>query len=876
MRSFPQPFSSIAIPHKDILEGKLTLNVFAADLWEVFKGRAPEEYQNLDIFFRRTYITAGLKNLLDIAEKRLSGEGGDPVIQLQTPFGGGKTHSLIALYHRAKERGVRVVVIDGAALKPEERNIWEEIEFQLTGKIERLKGNIAPGKEKLKDLLSQFQPILILMDELLEYTTKAAGIVVGSSNLAAQTMAFLQEITTVIGTIEKALLIITLPSSSIEHYDENAEELFQKLSKIVGRVEKVYTPVRDEEISEVIRKRLFDKIDEQKARNIIEEFLDYAEEEKILEGEEKRNYREKFIKSFPFKPEVIDVLYKRWGSIPNFQRTRSVLRILALVVHSLKDSKISFIGLGDIDLNNDDIRRELVKHIEQEYDSIIAQDITSSDSGAKKVDRSLGSAYLPFSFGTRCATAIFMYSFSGGHEKGASDNEIKLACAVPPQPSSIVVEALQKLKDNLFYLSDTGLFFTNKPNLNRIILTKMENVEDTMLEEEEKKLLKVSFTDRHFKIYIWPKSSKDIPDTKELKLVVLKDKSMCKEFLENCGDKPRIYRNTLIFLCPLESERLNFNKSLRQKIALELIEKDKNIKVTDDQMKEIKNRIKKAQDEVKENARNLYRIILIPSKEKFTISTQTEGFKEIDLGIPTYGDINIGREVYEALGNEKEILEKLSHLTIENKYLKDKDYVEIKSILESFYKTPGEIRIANDDVFKECIKEGVKNGTFGVGRIKDGKPVCEYFKNLLAYQRRLAQLEDFSEDEIIIKPELCETKTEEEKSGQTSQLQELSRGEKQEDVLKTEAKTDEKSKLESQYEVTERQYYRRIHLKLQVPFGKLSDVAAMLRNLNNKFKQLSVRVEIDVQDGNISISEYEDKVLEALKQAGIDVEEEVE
>ncbi|GFP31101.1 DUF499 domain-containing protein, partial [Candidatus Hakubella thermalkaliphila] len=189
-------------------------------------------------------------------------------------------------------------------------------------------------------------------------------------------------------------------------------------------MEKVYTPVQDEEISHVIRRRLFSEVNEKEARNTIEEFLDYAEREKILpEGVEKVKYRERFVQSFPFQPEVIDVLYKRWGSFPTFQRTRGVLRILALIVHSLKDSKNSFIRLGDFDLKNDEIKMELIKHIGQEYNGIIAADITSRDAGAKKVDRSLGDAYSPFSFGTKSANVIFMSSFSGGPERGAGINE---------------------------------------------------------------------------------------------------------------------------------------------------------------------------------------------------------------------------------------------------------------------------------------------------------------------------------------------------------------------------------------------------------------------------------------------------------------------
>ena len=380
-----KPFSTIAIPHKDILEGRLTMDVFAADLWEVFKERAQEEYQDPTIFFRKTYITDGLKNLLNIAEKRLKGEGGDPIIQLQTPFGGGKTHSLIALYHKTKEWGTKAVVIDGTALDPKEITIWEEIERQLTGKIEKLRGKTSPGREKLRELLDVHQPLLILMDEILEYATKASGIKVGDSNLASQVLAFIQELTGTVKSLEKSFLILTLPSSVLEHYDENAERLFQQLQKITGRMEKVYTPVHDEEIDYVIKRRLFSSIDEKEVRKVIEEFLDYADKERIFpEGVEKSNYRERFIKSYPFQPEIVDILYKRWGSFPTFQRTRGVLRLLSLVVYSLKDTQKPFIRLGDFDLKNDEIKRELIKHIGPEYDSIIAQDLTSRDAVLKR------------------------------------------------------------------------------------------------------------------------------------------------------------------------------------------------------------------------------------------------------------------------------------------------------------------------------------------------------------------------------------------------------------------------------------------------------------------------------------------------------------
>ncbi|MFN3568268.1 MAG: AAA family ATPase, partial [Caldimicrobium sp.] len=233
-----KPFSTIAIPHKDILEGELTIDIFAADLWEVFKGRAPEEYQDPAIFFSKTYITAGLQNLLSIAEKRLKGEGGDPIIQVQTPFGGGKTHSLIALYHKAKEWGANVVVFCGDKFPAGEKEptLWEEIERQLEGEISTLKGMVSPGGEKLRNLLQKHQPLLILLDEIHEYVaTKALGVKVGDSNLASQTIAFLQELTGVVRTLDKTILFVSLPSSN-PYKDEKSEELLQALQNILGRL----------------------------------------------------------------------------------------------------------------------------------------------------------------------------------------------------------------------------------------------------------------------------------------------------------------------------------------------------------------------------------------------------------------------------------------------------------------------------------------------------------------------------------------------------------------------------------------------------------------------------------------------------------------
>jgi len=847
-----KPFSAVVIPHKDILEKRLTMDIFAADLWEVFKGRAPPEYKDPVVFSRKTHATEGLKNLLEIAEKRLKGEGGDSVIQLQTPFGGGKTHSLIALYHKESEWGANVVVFDGSSLDPRDVAPWEEMEYQLTGKIQNLKGKTSPGREKLRTLFEAHQPLLILMDEVLIYTIKASGIQVGGSTLASQLLVFIQELTGTIRTLDKSLLLVTLPSSTLEQYGESGERLFQQLQQILGRMEKIYTPVKEHEISHIVRRRLLSSVDEEEARNTVEEFLEYADKEKLLpEGVEKSEYREKFIRSYPFQPEVIDILYGRWGSFTSFQRTRGVLRLLSLVLYSLKDSRNPYIRLSDFDLSDDELKRELIKHIGEEFSSVIYQDITAENSGAKKVDRTLSSSFATFNFGTRAATTIFLYSHSGGTEKGATVSEVKLSAAEVPYPSSAVVEAVRRLEEKLFYLqSDERLFFTNQPNLNRMLVTKIDSLGDEIV-TEEKTLLSDNLRKEYFEIYTWPDTHRDVIDTRKLKLVILrmKNRDTCMTILENYGKRPRVYRNTLIFLCPTESDRIIFEGHLKRKLGWELIERDATLNLTSGQKAIVKTRIREAKTAVADGIKSLYRIVLFPVKD---------GLGEIDLGHPTVGmDTSIDRRVSNRLKDENKINKELSPLTIREKYLKERDSVETKKILESFLTTPGEIRITSEDVLKNCIKEGVKKGLFGAGDEEDGKLNCRYFEDTFD--------PELVEGEVLIKAELCKI---EEFKKEIGVVSEKKTGDQ---YIPGEVKTGDQGEPPRTSPV---ESYHRIRLKLRVPSGKLSDIVRMVTYIKQKFDQVDVGVDISTQEGEITVPDYEDKIKEAIQQADVVIEKE--
>lgn len=852
-------FHTIAIPHKDILEGRLTLDVFAADLWEVTQNRGPEEYKDPEIFFRKTYLTEGLKNLLGIVKKRLVGKGGDPVIQIQTPFGGGKTHSLIAMYHKAEEWNANKFVAVGTALSTD-KTLWGLMEEQLTGKISKFTGKVAPGREAIRELLSENQPVIILMDEVLEYVTKAAGVKIEDSNLASQTIAFMQELTETAGTLEKVCLVVTLPASIIEHYDEKSEKLFQQLQKVAGRVEKIYTPVQEQEITKIIRQRLFQEIDENAAKKAVSSFISYAERENIFPaGTEQSQYRDRFIDSYPFMPEIIDILYHRWGSFPTFQRTRGVLRFLSLVIHSLRKTKNPYISLSDFDLDNQSIRQELLKHIGAEYNSVIGSDITDFEAGAKKIDMSLGDTNKGLSLGSRAATTIFLYSFSGGHEIGATLGEIKRSATTMDNPASVVAEATEQLKNKLFYMQNTGekYFFSNQPNLNRIVLTKMENVKDYEIVEMEQKLLKQGIKGDKLKVYIWEEKAGNISDSEDLKLIILKRENpdLMKEMLQNKGHTPRVYRNTMFFLYPLETERSGFSNLLKRKIAYDNINQDKNLKLSAEQREEIRNKLKESEADIKESIRRLYRIIAIPVKD---------GLKDDDLGIPTYGiQKKLDEEVYDQLHSNGEILEIIASLVIKERYLKGKDYVLTDQLYQATIKTPGETRFMSRAVLAKGISDGVVKGLFGLGGLEDDKPSCIYYKEMPTLS--------FSNNEVIIKEELCLARSDGGLGGGGTGSNVTGGGETS--SLGTGSTTvtcylpvlipiDGKP---GNVDVMDN-----VHLKFTIPKGKVSNIMGIMNLLQLKFDVLEI--EINARKGVIKTQEYEDKILEAFSQLGIKID----
>ena len=850
------PFHTIAVPHGDILAGRLTQEVFAADLWNVCNGKGPDEYKDPVQFFDKTYETDGLKHLLSVVEGRVSGCGGDPVIQIQTPFGGGKTHALIAIYHKATEWNTSRAVIVGTPMGGRD-TLWGALETQLTGSKAQFDGLTSPGRDAIYELLAAKQPALILMDELLQYMTKADSVRVENSTLASQTLAFMQELTEAAATLEKIALVITLPSSGMEHFGEGAERLFEQLQHVVGRVERIYTPVQEHEINHVIRHRLFSRVNKGHARAAVAEFTDYAERESILPpGTEPSEYRKRFEASYPFQPEAIDVLYQRWGSYPSFQRTRGVLRLLSLVIHSLKEKELSYISLADFNLSLQEIRRELLKHIGSEFDSIIAADITSEEAGARKVDFALGDAYKGLKLGSRAATAVFLYSFSGGMEQGATLGEIKRSAVTTGIPSSVVAEAATDLQNELFFLrhEEGRSYFTNQPNLNRILLTRMENIKDSEIEEFEEFLVKRNLSIGNLNTFIWPSDGLEVTDSADPKLVILKlpDDALMQAILEMRGKSRRVNRNTLFFLTTLGHERSGFYNQLKKTIAFRAFTKDATLNLSNEQQREARNELRAAENSLDDMLHRYYRTLFIPTRG---------GLKEADLGVPTYGATKkLDDIVFENLRSNSEILEKIAPLLLKERYLRNNDAVSTQQLYQSSAKTPGSLRVVSRSVWESGIAEGVKQGIFGLGELQDGKPVCRYFKESPPPL-------SFTENEVIISAEICVNQRTEREGGQsgvgpggsaytggggsanTTSMVEPPRPQPTLTPPSPDSRTS-------------------VQLEFTLPQGQVSSLMGVMNLLQREFNNLQIK--LTATGGEMSEQDYEDKIKEALNQLGID------
>ncbi len=515
-----KPWREVVTPHRDVASGRYQQAEFAADLWQVHLGEGSDEYRDPVEFFRRTYLTESLTRLLVGALQRLSGSGGDPVIQLQTNFGGGKTHSMLALYHlvsgvaptdlagieavlQAAFPGragvsstavlptVRRVVLVGNKISPGNpsvkpdgtvvRTLWGELAWQLGGRtaFERIRLDdeqaTSPG-DALRELFNTYSPCLILIDEWVAYARQLHD----QSDLPAGSFetqfSFAQVLTESARLAQGCLLVISLPASDTsgsphtqaddaEVGGQRGREALDRLRNVVGRVESAWRPASAEEGFEIVRRRLFEPLSgpaqftdrDVVARAFADCYRTQPQEFPQACGDSA--YEQRLRAAYPIHPEIFDRLYTDWSTLVKFQRTRGVLRLMATVIHSLwaKGDRNPLIMPANIPIDDPRVQIELTRYLSDNWVPILEKDVDGPSALPLRIDTDVPNLG-KYAACRRVARAIYLGSapITTAANRGMEDRQVKLGCVMPGESPAVFGDALRRLAAAATYLYQDG------------------------------------------------------------------------------------------------------------------------------------------------------------------------------------------------------------------------------------------------------------------------------------------------------------------------------------------------------------------------------------------------------------------------------------
>ncbi len=779
-----RPWTDVVRPHPDVESGDLAMGTYAANLAAVkFGGGGPAVYAEAREFFAATYFTATMTKLLADVFGVLAGSPGDRVVQLRTPFGGGKTHTLLALYHLANDRvaavdtpeladiadpgAVRVVVLSGEFLDPQRgrtvdgrsiRTLWGELAYQIGGweaYDEIAPGGeegVPPGGEVLGRLLGG-APTLLLLDEVLIYIATGRAVRVGDSTLGAQAMIFLMHLTETVNQQKQAAMVYSLQASVGEAVGE--EGLLADLEKIAGRIDSRREPVTGDEVLKVVQRRLFQEAGSHDVRREVADTYaamlrvhleasaetdDTRREAAVLaDGLERR-----IMDSYPFHPELIDLMYHRWGSLPSYQRTRGALQFLATVVHKLwvargERAPQALIGPGDVDLSDEATRMTFLEQVGEtsQYSSVIEADFLASDAGTRRVDDRMGReapAFARLHVGSRVATTIMLLSFGAkeGVERGALEREIIEASLVPGVDGNVVRGVLRDLNEEaLLYLHHTGgrYRFEATPNINNYIRSEQErfSTEEVLAGVRSALERAIGGSSRSAEITIWPNGSEQVPDDgKRFKLIYLppewvEERSPLAAMVLKHGSAPRAYRNALAFVVPESSTFDTARQATRTMLACEsLVARASKIGLAEEQKEELRGRAQAASRNLTTLVNQSYSRVAVPAGLVEGKLEDVE-FDTIDLGTVLGGGRPIHERVHDALANH--VFDRLRPARLaELAKLTDRGFAWCEELADDVYRYFEMPKLWSPDALRAAIAEGVELGAFGyaVGASADG------------------------------------------------------------------------------------------------------------------------------------------------------------
>jgi len=572
----------VVTPHADVASGRYQQAEFAADLWQVHLGEGSDEYRKPVEFFRRTFLTESLKRLLVGGAQRLSGQGGDPVVQLQTNFGGGKTHSMLALYHlfggtapgelagidavlaearlRSLPKAKRVVLVGNKispgnpVTKPDGtvvRTLWGELAYQLGGK----KGfaRIAKDDEKatspgdvLRELFVEYGPCLVLVDEWVAYARQLHD----QSELPAGSFetqfSFAQALTESAKLAKNCLLVVSLPASDtmgsphtqsddVEVGGIRGREALDRLRNVIGRVDSSWRPATAEEGFEIVRRRLFEPLAGEmfKQRDVTARaFADLYQAQAAEFPPECRgvDYERRIQAAYPIHPEIFDRLYSDWSTLVKFQRTRGVLRLMAAVIHSLweKGDRSALILPSTIPIDDPRVQFELTRYLSDNWVPIIEKDVDGPNSLPLRIDADVPNLG-KLSATRRVARTIYLGSAptAAAAHRGLEDRRVKLGCVMPGETPAVFGDALRRLAAAATYLYQDGprAWYATQPTVTKLAEDRAEQLkrdpDKGIAELEARVRTDIRKSGDFSRIHALPRSGADVPDDYDARLVIL-------------------------------------------------------------------------------------------------------------------------------------------------------------------------------------------------------------------------------------------------------------------------------------------------------------------------------------------------------------------
>ncbi len=780
-----RPWREVVTPHPDVASGRYQQAEFAADLWQVFLGEGSDEYRNPVEFYRRTFITEGLQKLLSNALLRLAGQGGDPVVELQTNFGGGKTHSMLALYHLfanvpasqlpgmeavtkiagvSQPPKVRRAVLVGNRISPADlhkkpdgtvvRTLWGELAWQLGGKegYEMVRTadekGVSPG-DSLRLLFKKFSPCLILIDEWVAYARQLYN----KSDLPAGDFdahfTFAQTLSESAKLAGNTLLVVSIPASQNEIGGEGGQAALERLKNVLERVETSWRPASTEEGFEIVRRRLFQPITDAElftARDtVVRAFADeYRKSSQEFPSEaSKGDYERRMRAAYPIHPELFDRLYNDWSSLDKFQRTRGVLRLMSAVIHTLweRDDRGLMILPANVPLDAVAVQSELTRYLPPTWSPVIEKDIDGSHSLPLRLDREnpmLGR----YSACRRVARTLYLGSapMQDAANKGLDDRQVKFGCVQPGETSGTFGDALRKLADQATYLyvNEGRYWYSTQPSVNRMAEERAERFHpEDVTEEVRRRLLEEAKQRGDFsKVHPCPASYNEVVDEPEAKLVILgpdsphsaKDtdspaRQLAAEIL-NRGSAGRNCGNMLVFLAADKSRFTDLDKAVRYYLAWKSIESEKvSLDLTPFQANQVDQKKTSSDQAVKGRIPETYVWLLVPGQKR---PESGQAFPNVEWqDIRLQGQEALAERASKKLKNEELLITSMAGTRL---------HLEITQI--PLWRSPGShvgVKQLVDDFAKYLYLPRVKNAQVILDAIQDGVARLTWKQDTFAY-----------------------------------------------------------------------------------------------------------------------------------------------